>query len=129
VLVVQEKEKIIRLSSDEISSVKISPKLIEKLPNLGEVDVMRSLQLLPGISGTNESSSGLYVRGGTPDQNLILFDGMTIYHVDHFSAFSALLMQIPIDDIELMKGGFPAAYGGRLSSVMNIPGNPPIWNT
>jgi len=75
VLIVQEKEKIVRLSSDEISSVRISPKLIAKLPNLGEVDVMRSFQLLPGISGTNESSSGLYVRGGTPDQNLILFDG------------------------------------------------------
>jgi ferric enterobactin receptor len=124
VLVVQEKEKIIRLSSDEISSVKISPKLIEKLPNLGEVDVMRSLQLLPGISGTNESSSGLYVRGGTPDQNLILFDGMTIYHVDHFFGFFSAFNANTIDDIELMKGGFPAAYGGRLSSVMNITGKP-----
>jgi len=124
VLIVQEKEKIIRLSSDEISSIKISPKLIEKLPNLGEVDVMRSLQLLPGISGTNESSSGLYVRGGTPDQNLILFDGMTIYHVDHFFGFFSAFNANTIDDIELMKGGFPAAYGGRLSSVMNITGKP-----
>jgi len=124
VLIVQEKEKIIRLSSDEISSIKISPKLIEKLPNLGEVDVMRSLQLLPGISGTNESSSGLYVRGGTPDQNLILFDGMTIYHVDHFFGFFSAFNANTIDDIELMKGGFPATYGGRLSSVMNITGKP-----
>jgi hypothetical protein len=124
VLVVQEKEKIIRLSSDEISSIKISPKLIEKLPNLGEVDVMRSFQLLPGISGTNESSSGLYVRGGTPDQNLILFDGMTIYHVDHFFGFFSAFNANTIDDIELMKGGFPAAYGGRLSSVMDITGKP-----
>ncbi len=124
VQIVQEKEKIIRLSSDEISSVKISPKLIEKLPNLGEVDVMRSFQLLPGISGTNESSSGLYVRGGTPDQNLILFDGMTIYHVDHFFGFFSAFNANTIDDIELMKGGFPAVYGGRLSSVMEITGKP-----
>jgi ferric enterobactin receptor len=124
VLIVQEKEKIIRLSSDEISSIKISPKLIAKLPNLGEVDVMRSFQLLPGISGTNESSSGLYVRGGTPDQNLILFDGMTIYHVDHFFGFFSAFNANTIDDIELMKGGFPASYGGRLSSVMNITGKP-----
>jgi len=124
VLIVQEKEKIVRLSSDEISSVRISPKLIAKLPNLGEVDVMRSFQLLPGISGTNESSSGLYVRGGTPDQNLILFDGMTIYHVDHFFGFFSAFNANTIDDIELMKGGFPALYGGRLSSVMNITGKP-----
>jgi ferric enterobactin receptor len=124
VSVVQEKEKIIRLSANEISSVKISPKLIAKLPNLGEVDVMRSFQLLPGISGTNESSSGLYVRGGTPDQNLILFDGMTIYHVDHFFGFFSAFNANTIDDIELMKGGFPAIYGGRLSSVMDITGKP-----
>jgi hypothetical protein len=85
---------------------------------------MRSFQLLPGISATNESSSGLYVRGGTPDQNLVLFDGMTIYHVDHFFGFFSAFNANTIDDIELMKGGFPAKYGGRLSSVMEITGKP-----
>ena len=124
VYVVSEKEKIVRLSNGDVSSVKMSPKLIAKLPNMGEVDVMRSFQLLPGISGTNESSSGLYVRGGTPDQNLILFDGMTIYHVDHFFGFFSAFNANTIDDIELMKGGFPAMYGGRLSSVMEITGKP-----
>jgi hypothetical protein len=122
VTIVTQKEKIIRVPSDAVSAVMMSPKLIAKLPNLGEVDVMRSFQLLPGISGSNESSSGLYVRGGTPDQNLILFDGMTIYHVDHFFGFFSAFNANTIDDIELMKGGFPAIYGGRLSSVMEISG-------
>jgi ferric enterobactin receptor len=123
VTIVTEKEKIIRVSED-ISSVKISPKLIAKLPNLGEVDVMRSFQLLPGVSGSNETSAGLYVRGGTPDQNLILFDGMTIYHVDHFYGFFSAFNANTIDDIELYKGGFPARFGGRLSSVLEITGKP-----
>jgi len=121
VTIVTEKEKIIRVLED-ISSVKISPKLIAKLPNLGEVDVMRSFQLLPGVSGSNETSAGLYVRGGTPDQNLILFDGMTIYHVDHFYGFFSAFNANTIDDIELYKGGFPARFGGRISSVMEITG-------
>jgi hypothetical protein len=118
-----EKERIIRVP-DQISTVKISPELIAKLPNLGEVDVLRSFQLLPGVSATNETSAGLYVRGGTPDQNLILFDGMTIYHVDHFYGFFSAFNANTIDDIELIKGGFPAKYGGRISSVMEITGKP-----
>ena len=123
VTVAMEKERIIRVP-DQISTVKISPKLIEKLPNLGEVDVLRSFQLLPGVSATNETSAGLYVRGGTPDQNLILFDGMTIYHVDHFYGFFSAFNANTIDDITLIKGGFPAKYGGRISSVMEITGKP-----
>jgi ferric enterobactin receptor len=121
VTVISEKERIVRVSGN-ISSVKISPKLVAILPSLGEVDIMRSFQLLPGISASNETSSGLYVRGGTPDQNLILFDGMTIYHVDHFYGFFSAFNANTIDDIELMKGGFPAKYGGRTSSVMVITG-------
>ena len=123
VTVISEKERIVRIT-DNISSVKISPKLIAKLPNMGEVDIMRSFQLLPGISGSNETSAGLYVRGGTPDQNLILFDGMSIYHVDHFYGFFSAFNANTIDDIELYKGGFPASFGGRTSSVMDITGKP-----
>ena len=116
-----EKDRIARVS-ENISSVKMSPKLVAKLPNMGEVDVIRSFQLLPGISASNETSAGIYVRGGTPDQNLILFDGMTIYHVDHFYGFFSAFNANIIDDIELIKGGFPAKYGGRISSVMEITG-------
>jgi ferric enterobactin receptor len=127
VTITGEKERIARVN-ERISTVKISPILVAKLPNLGEVDVMRSFQLLPGISASNETSSGLYVRGGTPDQNLILFDGMTIYHVDHFYGFFSAFNANTIDDIELMKGGFQAKYGGRISSVMEITGKPADMN-
>jgi hypothetical protein len=121
VSVFAEKERIARVS-ENISSIKMSPVLVAKLPNMGEVDIMRAFQLLPGVSATNETSSGLFVRGGTPDQNLILFDGMTIYHVDHFYGFFSAFNASTIDDIELITGGFPANYGGRISSVMNITG-------
>jgi ferric enterobactin receptor len=123
ITIIAEKDRIARISS-EISSVKMSPALVAKLPNMGEVDILRSFQLLPGVSATNETSAGLYVRGGTPDQNLILFDGMTIYNVDHFYGFFSAFNANAIDDIELIKGGFPAAYGGRTSSVMVITGKP-----
>jgi ferric enterobactin receptor len=102
VKVIAEKDRIVRVSP-EISSVKMSPVLVSKLPNMGEVDVIRSFQLLPGVSATNETSAGLYVRGGTPDQNLLLFDGMTIYHVDHFYGFFSAFNANSIDDIELLK--------------------------
>jgi hypothetical protein len=121
VTVTAEKERIARVTND-VSSVKMSPALVSKLPNMGEVDIMRSFQLLPGVSATNETSAGLYVRGGTPDQNLILFDGMTIYNVDHFYGFFSAFNANAVDDIELIKGGFPARYGGRTSSVMEITG-------
>ncbi|MCG8606603.1 TonB-dependent receptor, partial [bacterium] len=73
--------------ADKTSEIRLSPRQLKKLPSVGEVDIFRSLQLLPGISAANDGSSGLYVRGGTPDQNLVLFDGMTIYQVDHFFGF------------------------------------------
>ena len=108
--------------SDVPAQVAVSPAEISILPNVGEVDVFRSLQLLPGISGVNDGSSGLYVRGGTPDQNLVLFDGMTIYHVDHFFGFFSAFNADAIKDIRVYKGGFPAEYGGRTSSVVNMTG-------
>lgn len=71
-------------AAQRVSQITLSPRQLSSLPSIGEVDVFRTLQLLPGISGVSDGSSGLYVRGGTPGQNLVLFDGMTIYHVDHF---------------------------------------------
>jgi hypothetical protein len=89
---------------------------------VGEVDLFRSLQLLPGVSGTNDATSGLYVRGGTPDQNLVLLDGMTVYHVDHFFGIFSAFNTDAIQDMRLYKGGFPAKYGGRTSSVVELIG-------
>ena len=105
-----------------VSQATLSTKQISLLPAVGEVDIFRSLQLLPGVGATNESSSGLYVRGGTPDQNLVLLDGMTVYKVDHFFGFFSAFNANAIKDVQLYKGGFPARYGGRLSSVVDMTG-------
>ncbi len=109
-------------ASENISEVILSPLELLTLPNIGEVDIFRSLQLLPGISGISDGSSGLYVRGGTPDQNLVLFDGMTIYHVDHFFGMFSAFNADAIKDIRVYKGGYPAEFGGRISSVVNLTG-------
>ncbi len=108
------------VSKTEVSTLKMSPQKLAALPNLGEKDIMRSFQLMPGVSGSNESSSGLYVRGGTPDQNLILFDGFTVYHVDHLYGFFSTFNSNAIKDVQLYKGGFESRFGGRLSSVAEI---------
>jgi ferric enterobactin receptor len=110
------------VANDKISLLKISPQKLSTLPNIGEKDVIRSFQLLPGVSGANESSSNLYVRGGTPDQNLILYDGFTVYQVDHLYGFFSAFNSNAIKDVQLYKGGFDAKYGGRLSSVTEITG-------
>ncbi len=105
-----------------VSKVRLSTRQITTLPSIGEVDIFRSLQLLPGVSGTNESSSGLFVRGGTPDQNLVLLDGMTVYKVDHFFGFFSAFNANAVKDVQLFKGGYPAKYGGRISSVVDLTG-------
>lgn len=120
--VVIEAENAQMVRSKGISHIAVSPTQIAHLPSLGEKDIFRSLQLLPGISGTNETSSGLFVRGGTPDQNLILLDGFTVYHVDHFFGFFSAFNAEAIKDVQLYKGGFEAKYGGRLSSVVDLTG-------
>ena len=109
-------------ASQSIGVVSVSPAQIATLPSLGEKDIFRSIQLMPGISASNEASAGLYVRGGTPDQNLVLFDGFTVYNVDHFyGIFSAFNAQA-VDNITVHKGGFESKYGGRISSVVELDG-------
>ncbi len=108
--------------AEEPAQVRFAPGQISRLPSAGEADVFRALQLLPGISGVNDGSSGLYVRGGTPDQNLVLFDGMTIYHVDHFFGFISAFNTEAIKDVRVFKGGFPAKFGGRTSSIVELTG-------
>ena len=115
------KEQLIRASAG-ISKIGMTPEVAAILPSYGEKDIFRSLQLLPGVSGTNESSSGLFVRGGTPDQNLILFDGFTVYHVDHLFGFFSAFNSNAIKDLQLYKGGYEAKFGGRLSSVVDMTG-------
>ncbi len=123
-VIINEKktETLINTDKRRVSTVQISPQKLEELPNIGEKDILRSFQLLPGVSGSNESSSGVYVRGGTPDQNLVLFDGFTVYQVDHLYGFFSAFNSNAVKDVTLYKGGFSAKYGGRLSSVTDIVG-------
>ncbi len=107
-------------TSEKISRITMSPELVAKLPSIGQADLFRSLQLLPGVNAANEASSGLYVRGGTPDQNLIILNNMPIYYVDHFYGFFSAFNPNAISEVTLHKGGFGARYGGRLSSVVEL---------
>jgi hypothetical protein len=94
---------------------------VKSLPVLmGERDVLKTVQLLPGVQSGSEGSSGIYVRGGGPDQNLILLDGVPVYNVSHLFGFFSVFNPDAIKAVELIKGGFPARYGGRLSSVLDI---------
>ena len=95
---------------------------IYKLPNSGESDVFKLVQMMPGIKSTNESSADLIIRGGSMDQNLILFDDFTLYHVDHFYGMVSSLNPKVIKHVQVYKGGFDARYGGRMNSVVNIVG-------
>ncbi|MCX6233360.1 MAG: TonB-dependent receptor [Bacteroidetes bacterium] len=116
-----EREDLLEIP-EKANIVSMTPREMSVLPSLGTADIFRTFQLLPGVSGSNESSSGLYVRGGSPDQNLILFDGFTVYHQEHlFGVFSAFNTNA-IKDVQLYKGGFESKYGGRISSVMDIIG-------
>lgn len=94
---------------------------INSLPALlGEADVLKVLQLVPGVHAGAEGSSGVYVRGGGADQNLILLDGVAVYNASHLFGFFSIFNTDAINHVELTKGGFPARYGGRLSSVVDI---------
>ncbi len=94
---------------------------IRSLPSLlGEVDVLKTLQLLPGVLSGNEGTSGLYIRGGGPDQNLILLDDAPVYNASHLFGFFSVFNADATKTVRLTKGGFPARFGGRLSSVLEI---------
>lgn len=101
-------------------SIKLSPSSLGILPGLTEPDVLQSLQLLPGVQSPTETASGLYVRGGTPDQNLILWDGIKMYHSGHFFGMISAFNPYITKDIKLYSSGTRAKYGSRISSVIDI---------
>lgn len=110
-----------KVDQTQMSRVEIPLDQIKKLPALfGEVDVVKALQLMPGVQSGSEGSSGLYVRGGGPDQNLILLDGVPLYYVSHLGGFFSVFNADALSSVQLYKGGFPARYGGRLSSIMDV---------
>ncbi|HYF29562.1 MAG TPA: TonB-dependent receptor [Chitinophagaceae bacterium] len=99
----------------------VSSSLIKSSPALmGEADVLKTLQLLPGIQAGNEGSNGMNVRGGSADQNLILLDGVPVYNASHAFGLFSIFNADAVNNIEVLKSGFPASYGGRLSSVIDV---------
>lgn len=121
VVVTAEREDLLQ-TAQEVSMIKMSTAKIALLPSLGEKDIFRAFQLMPGVSAVNEQTSGLYVRGGTPDQVLTQFDGFTVYNVDHLFGFYSAFNANAIKDVQLFKSAFDAKYGGRLASVVDITG-------
>ncbi|MCY4673660.1 MAG: TonB-dependent receptor [Bacteroidetes bacterium] len=105
----------------QMSSVRVSMAEVEALPALlGEIDLLKVFQLMPGVQSGAEGSTGLYVRGGTPGQTLVLLDGATVYNAGHLFGFMSTFNTDAINSAELVKGGFPARYGGRLAGVLDI---------
>jgi hypothetical protein len=105
----------------EMSKIDIPINQIKEIPALlGEKDVMKVIQLLPGVQKGGEGQSGIYVRGGGPDQNLIILDEATVYNANHLFGFFSVFNGDALKSVELTKGGFPARYGGRLSSVIDL---------
>ncbi|GAA4447778.1 TonB-dependent receptor [Nibrella saemangeumensis] len=107
--------------SAQMSQVEIPVAQIKKIPALlGEKDVLKVLQLMPGVQKGSEGSTGIYVRGGGPDQNLIILDDAIVYNANHLFGFFSVFNGDALKSVELTKGGFPARYGGRLSSVIEM---------
>ncbi len=110
-----------KLETTQMSVERLSQKEAKILPALfGEVDIIKTLQLKPGVKSGNEGSTGMYIRGGGNDQNLILLDDVVIYNPNHLFGFFSIFNSDAVDRVELYKGDFPAQFGGRLSSVIDV---------
>lgn len=120
------------VESSDMGKVELKMEDVKKLPALlGEVDIMRTIQLLPGVMSAGEGNSGFYVRGGGPDQNLVLLDNAVVYNPGHLFGFFSIFNGDIIKNTTLIKGGMPANYGGRSSSVLDISmkeGNMKKWH-
>ena len=120
IVVVAEREDQ-NVTNNEISTQKLGIATIQKMPALlGEVDIIRSIQLLPGVSTVGEGATGFNVRGGSIDQNLVLLDESPVYNSSHLFGFFSVFNPDAVKDVKLYKGGIPARYGGRLSSILDV---------
>jgi outer membrane receptor for ferrienterochelin and colicin len=108
-------------NSSKISTISIPIKQLKDIPSLmGEKDIIKAIQLLPGVQNGTEGSNGLFVRGGGTDQNLILMDEAKVYNISHLFGFFSIFNGDALKSMEFIKGGFPARYGGRISSVLDV---------
>jgi outer membrane receptor protein involved in Fe transport len=120
-VVVSSKKRDANVKNAQMGKFTLPIEQIKSIPAfLGEVDLLKTIQLLPGIRNAGEGSAGLYVRGGGPDQNLILLDDAPVYNTGHLFGFFSIFNADAIKNVSLIKGGMPAQYGGRLSSVLDI---------
>jgi len=120
-VIVEENIELLNVRNPQMSVNKLAINTIKKIPAvLGEVDVIKSITLLPGVTNAGEGASGFNVRGGAADQNLILLDEAILFNSSHLFGFFSVFNPDAIKDIQLYKGGIPASYGGRASSVLNI---------
>jgi hypothetical protein len=121
VVILSEESEQLNIRKPQMSVSKVKLSTIKKIPVvLGEVDIIKSIQLLPGVTNNGEGSSGFNVRGGAVDQNLVLLDEAIIYNTSHLLGFFSVFNADAIKDIKLYKGGIPAKFGGRVSSVLDV---------
>ena len=117
-------ERVQDVKSSQMSATDMPIEQIKAIPVLfGEADIVKAIQLLPGVQSGNEGSSGMYVRGGGPDENLYLLDGVVLYNVNHMGGFFSAFNTDAVKNVTLYKGSFPARFGGRLSSVLDVTAN------
>lgn len=120
-VVVEGTRATVSARSPQMSVVELPVQQIKSIPTLfGEADVLKAIQLLPGVQNGSEGSAGMYVRGGGPDENLLLLDGVPVYNVNHMMGFFSVFNPDALKNVTLYKGSFPARFGGRLSSVVDI---------
>tara|TARA_B110000305_G_scaffold211024_1_gene245142 strand:- start:2221 stop:4581 length:2361 start_codon:yes stop_codon:yes gene_type:complete len=120
-VVVYAKQSDENTKGTQMGKIELSMDKIKTIPAfMGEVDILKTIQFLPGVSSGGEGNTGFYVRGGGPDQNLILLDEATVYNASHLFGFFSVFNADAIKNVSLTKGGMPANYGGRLSSVLDI---------
>ena len=110
--------------SSQMSATQMTMEKIKSVPVMfGEADIIKALQLMPGVQSGSEGNSGMYVRGGGPDENLFLLDGVPLYNVSHLGGFFSAFNTDAVKSVTLYKGSFPARFGGRLSSVLDVTQN------
>ena len=120
-VVVSTRKRDANVKNAQMGKIDLQIEQIKSVPAfLGEVDLLKTIQLLPGVRNAGEGSAGIYVRGGGPDQNLILLDDAPVYNTGHLFGFFSIFNSDAIKNVSLIKGGMPAQYGGRLSSVLDI---------
>ena len=113
-------EKLQRRNNIQPSKINLSPRMMKAAPALAEPDIFRTIQALPGVLTTSEYSTGLIIRGGNTDQNLIMLDGITVYNPSHLGGVFSNFIVDGVKEAELIKGAYNAEYGGRLSAVLNV---------